>query len=364
MISELPEEDWIRTKVEAETVDGDSGKENAVVIDFEDDPDGGSEWEAVAHPFLPLADRSWKLIATRTARSGTTSFDPRSPSVDEPRRLFCPVRSADRRDAGGRLRRRLPHAAHGGGADRDQCLRLARPARAVVSLGHDGQGAGPRSRSRGVGAGLETDGDSNGNGVDDGLETYQRVWLEKDQWAYPLQMLQKDADFEQVGELANTFLWGHALRHRRGITTPDLLGSTPLLPTVYTFGEIMNSKRRTIRSPVLRSDLVDSGCRTPRASARIDSSRIRATSAFQPGSAVESFRPFTQVVEVATIDEPWTPRRRIYLSLFDAVVCDGPGCNAASSGTVSRASNAWNGSRSRTEGFNNAAGFSGRGPEA
>ena len=44
-------------------------------------------------------------------------------------------------------------------------------------------------------------------------------------------------------------------------------------------------------------------------------------------AAVDSFRPFTQVVEVAAVDAPWTPMLPAGLSVFDALVCDGPGAN-------------------------------------
>lgn len=359
MISELPEEDWIRTKVDAETVDGAAREVNAVVIDFEDDPDGGS-----GSP--PWLTRSYLSPIGLAPATGTAfGFD------------FATIRAKPVHLTTATAL--VPGSVGGAGTpevDYDAgfptlptgAVRTAinasgwpgRPAQSYRWVMMD-KGQAPEESIPGSRSGLETGGDSNGNGVDDGLETYQRVWLEKDQWAYPLQMLQKDADFEQVGELANTFLWGHALRHRRGITTPDSLGSTPLLPTVYTFGEIMNSKRADDPLPVLRSDLVDSGVPNP--------SRIRTNRFFadpgnlgaQPGSAVESFRPFTQVVEVATIDEPWTPRLPAGLSLFDAVVCDGPGCNYRLERDGFQGISAVERLAIEDDRFNNAAGFSGRG---
>ena len=99
--------------------------------------------------------------------------------------------------------------------------------------------------------------------MDDGLETYHRTWLEKDQWAYPLQMLQKDADFEQVGEVFNPFLWGHAITHRPGQTTPQTFGGIRLLPTFMTFGEIMNTTEIDTPLPVVRADLSPVGVPNP-----------------------------------------------------------------------------------------------------
>lgn len=176
-------------------------------------------------------------------------------------------------------------------------------------------------------------GDSNNNGVDDGLENYDRIWLEKDQWAYPLQMLQKNADFDQVGEVANVFMWGHALRFRFGhVGAGTLFNFIPYIPTVATLGEIMNGTRADDLFPVVSADIGEIGIPNP---GRIHTNRYYADPGnltAQPAAAVEPFNPFTPVLEVkqwnvAGENQPWVPMLPAGIGIFDSLVCDGPGVN-------------------------------------
>jgi hypothetical protein len=221
------------------------------------------------------------------------------------------------------------------------------------------KGQAPREVLPGNRSGVPIGQDSNANGVDDGLEQYGRLWLEKDQWAYPLQMLQKNADFDSIGELANTFLWGHALRHRPGFTSPESIGGIPRLPTVATFGEIMNGTKADDLFPVVRADLGSLGVPNP---GRIHTNRWLADQGnltAQPGAAVEPFRPFTQVLEVNGVYQPWTPMLPAGTGIFDAVVCDGPGVNhtyVPASGVADPLALPL---RYKDDSFRNAAGFSG-----
>ncbi|MCH2161229.1 MAG: hypothetical protein MK085_05075, partial [Phycisphaerales bacterium] len=205
----------------------------------------------------------------------------------------------------------------------------------------------------------------NGDYPESGASTYSRFWLEKDQWAYPLQMLQKDADFEQVGEVANTFLWGHAIRYRPGFAGPEIVGGIPVVQTVATFGEIMNGiDPQEDLFPVRRSELASAG-RLPWFNAGwqpapisrpndlpvlqdtypielVHTNRWFADPGFLSGQASalgggtppddgsvrkKPFRPFTQSLEVKSLTQPWAPSLPAGAGLFDALVCDGPGAN-------------------------------------
>ena len=358
---ELPVDDWIRTEVEAVEVGG--GPQNTIkgaIIEWDDDPDGGtggSPWLTRSYlspigltPALGASNFGFDFanvrgkpvhLTTATALVPSSVGAAGTPQVDY--------------DAG------FPTLANG-------ALRTAPdvsgwPGRPASSyrwmMMNKGQGA--EESLPGNRGGLLTGADSNGNGVDDGLETYTRVWLEKDQWAYPLQMLQKDADFEQLGEIANTFLWGHVLHHRPGITSPETLGGVSVLPTRFTFGELMDSTREDDLIPVVKNDFIDAGFpnRT-----RIRTNRYHADPGnlgAPIGAPVEGFRPFTQVVEVSTIDEPWTPRLPAGISLFDGIVCDGPGCNYRLDLDNDGALDAVELLAIEDDRFGNAAGFSGKG---
>ena len=128
----------------------------------------------------------------------------------------------------------------------------------------------------------------------------------------PLQMLQKDDDLEQVGEVLNAFIWGHAL----GTIEGQLLG-VPGVETVATFSEIMASDRKddlfTVRStheldtsyPVFANDRLN---------------RYRADAGNLVGTELDPldpFRPYTQVLEGASASAPWTPRWPSGLAFLD-----------------------------------------------
>ena len=58
----------------------------------------------------------------------------------------------------------------------------------------------------------------------------------EDLWASPLQMLLKDGDFEQIGELNHVFLWGPVLNFPQGG-----LPASELIPVKRTFSELMTN---------------------------------------------------------------------------------------------------------------------------
>ena len=176
--------------------------------------------------------------------------------------------------------------------------------------------------------------DVNQDGLDDGLALYQRTWLEKDKWAYPLQMLVKNDDFEQIGELNNVFLWGPAVKR------PESRNGR--LWTAFTFGEAMASETapfgpsldnkvvETYTPPVRRAPLRNVGPPTLQVDLGVRTNRFNP----DPGNLVggstfarSDFRPPTQVPELTTFTAPWTPLLPSGLALFDGVVCDGPGAN-------------------------------------
>ncbi|MCP4833525.1 MAG: hypothetical protein GY895_02060, partial [Phycisphaera sp.] len=230
--SEIPEDDWITSEVRGEKVGGGDQVIKSKVIDWDDEPDGGSGG-------TPWLTRSYLSPIGLTAAPGS-GFDFDFKIVrGKPVHLSTATGLVASSVSGGGT----PTVDYDAGFPTlpDGSLRSTpdvsgwpgRPAQGyrwmLMDKGQDQDESLPGSRSA-----VLTGTDNNGNGVDDALENYQRVWLEKDQWAYPLQMLQKDADFEQVGEVGNAFLWGHALLHRPGSTTPDSLGGTSLLPTRFT----------------------------------------------------------------------------------------------------------------------------------
>ncbi len=353
--SEIPENDWVQTEVEAVVVGQGTRDVKADRLSWDDDPD--SPWLARSY-LSPLG-----IIPTNTGNAdGSFAFDfgtirakpthlttatALQPGGVEPFTVDY--------DAGFPV---LENGTVRSGVDASGWP--GRPASAYRwVLMDNGQAPDEQKDSRRSVTLIGADG--NNNGVDDGLEGYQRVWLERDQWAYPLQMLQKDADFEQVGEVMNTFLWGHAIKHRPGVTVAPTFGGIRNIPTFMTFGEIMNSAKATDPLPVLRADLSPVGVPNP--------SRIRTNRFFadpgnltaQVGTPVESFRPFTQVVEVSAASEPWTPLLPAGLSVLDGLVCDGAGCNYNFDIDGSLTLDPLEVLAVEDARFGNAAGFSGRG---
>ncbi len=314
---EIPEDDWVRTEVEGIQVGQGIRQVSAEIIDWDEDPD--TPWMARSY-LSPLAlvpsapgnvdgSFTFDFATIRAKPTHLTTATALQPGAGQPFTVDY--------DAG------FPVLADGSVRTQPNVTGWpGRPAGSYRWVLMD-KGQSPDETAPGNRGGVVTGGDGNGNGVDDGLETYQRIWLEKDQWAYPLQMLQKDADFEQVGEVLNTFLWGHAVR-----TVPQTFNGAPiLLPTYMTFGEIMNSTKANDPLPVVRADLPPVGVPNP---TRIHTNRFHADPGnltAQVGAAVNPFRPFTQVVEVSAVSEPWTPLLPAGLSVLDGLVCDGPGCN-------------------------------------
>ena len=83
---------------------------------------------------------------------------------------------------------------------------------------------------------------------------------------------------------------------------------------------VRRSPTRDVYPPTEFSTL---GVRTNRFD--VDAGNLQGTPGSQFGGAL--FRPPSQVLEVNLLNEPWTPMLPAGLSIFDAVVCDGPGAN-------------------------------------
>ena len=324
IFAEIPEDDWVKDEVDAVVLSSGTAKIKGSTIDLDDDPDTGG---AAGAPWLT---RSYLLPLATGVSGGAGGFGFEFESVRGKPFNFTTATALV--GAAG-----TPTIDFDAGFPlfADGSIRLS-----TDSSGWPGQnasnfrwvmmdkGQSPDETLPGTRSGIPSGADSNGNGVDDGLEQYQRVWLEKDQWAYPLQMLQKDADYEQVGEIANAFLWGHAIRHRPGITSPQSFNGLPLLETVFTFGEIMNGVGDEDLLPVAPREYLDD-VGIPNTSGAF-TNRYRPTPGnltAPVGASVDAFRPFTQVVEVSAVNAPWTPKLPAGLSVFDALVCDGPGAN-------------------------------------
>ncbi|RPG14589.1 MAG: hypothetical protein CBB69_011520 [Phycisphaera sp. TMED9] len=324
VFAEIPEDDWVKTEVDAVVLSSGSAQVKGNTIDLDDDPDTGG---AAGAPWLT---RSYLLPLATRASGGAGGFAFDFDSVRGKPVNFTTATAL----VGGAGTPTIDFDA-GFPVFADGSIRLS-----TDSSGWPGQpasnfrwvmmdkGQSPDETLPGTRSGIASGSDGNGNGVDDGLEQYQRVWLEKDQWAYPLQMLQKDADYEQVGEITNAFLWGHAVRHRPGVTSPQSFNGLPLLETIFTFGEIMNGVGDEDLLPVAPREYLDD--------VGIPNTSGAFTNRFRPtpgnltapvGASVDAFRPFTQVVEVSAVGAPWTPKLPAGLSVFDALVCDGPGAN-------------------------------------
>ena len=197
---------------------------------------------------------------------------------------------------------------------------------------------------------------ANGSRGNQGAENYDRIWLERECWAMPLQMLQKDDDIEQVGEVLNAFIWGHAVN---GVQ--DQILSIRGFETVSTFSEIMASNRSDDLFPVRLNDENDTKGYPEVRNARINRYRADPGALTDPvNGAVNAFRPNTQVLEVAAVGAPWTPKLPAGLGFLDGLVCDGPGSNYrldVFNDAVDPADVLYE----KDQRFGNAAGFSGQG---
>jgi hypothetical protein len=178
-------------------------------------------------------------------------------------------------------------------------------------------------------------------------------------------MLQKNGDFDQIGEVTNVFMWGHAIKHRPGFTTPESLNGIPVLPTVATLGEIMNGTKVDDLFPIVSADIGENGVPNP---GRIHTNRYHADAGnltAPPGAAVEPFRPHTQVLELkrwneAEAQQPWVPMLPAGIGLFDSLVCDGPGANHSFMPAMGVEDQVALHMSSQDDSFDNAGGFSGR----
>ena len=164
----------------------------------------------------------------------------------------------------------------------------------------------------------------------------------EDEWdmslAFPLQMLQKDEDFEQVGELLNCWLFGHMLEGTydlidqngdklllpRGFLHPKIPPAIVDLPpqldagTVTTFSEFMYPRSINDWWTKLVSIEDPSGGGIVYLDERVN--RLRFTS----GTGVYPQMIDGRANSTVAINHPW-PRLSIATRVLDSFVCDGPG---------------------------------------
>ncbi len=210
-------------------------------------------------------------------------------------------------------------------------------------------------------------------------------WIDREQWVAPLQMAHKNGDIEQVGEILNAFLWGH-------IAEFDLTGTGGISNTILTFSEIMNnplpdlvddSTQQLDQYPVARRELdrrkfkeildvqdknllrgllTADGWTDPSLvflnRYQPDQGHLDLQEALQ-GTALDSFRPSTPVMSARSVNELWRPALPAGLSIFDSLVCDGPGSNYTFD-LKDDGRQAYDQIAFDEEAFSNAAGFSGR----
>lgn len=132
----------------------------------------------------------------------------------------------------------------------------------------------------------------------------------------PLQMHQKDADFDQIGEILNVFCWGPIIDVGGGINSPA---------TERTFSELMLQERDDEDQPVGRGLFVN---------------RLRLTPFRDPDTdgraPTDGPTPILDSPPVA----PYVPALPAGLGLFDALVCDDRGLarlDADGNGTITQA---------------------------
>ena len=213
----------------------------------------------------------------------------------------------------------------------------------------------------------------------------QPRWIDREQWVAPLQMAHKNGDIEQIGEILNAFLWGH-------IAEFNLTGTGGDSNTILTFSEIMNnplpdlvddSTQELDQYPVARRELdrrkfkeildvqdknllrgllTADGWTDPSLvflnRYQPDQGHLDLQEALQ-GTALDSFRPSTPVMSARSVNELWRPSLPAGLSIFDSLVCDGPGSNYTFD-LKDNGRQAYDQIAFDEEAFSNAAGFSGR----
>ena len=123
---------------------------------------------------------------------------------------------------------------------------------------------------------------------------------------YAFQMLHKDNDFEQVGELLNVFLYGHKLRFTDNSPTGTFTGET-----ITTFSEYLSEAN---------ADLTGYN----NAGARFRSNRLLLTETSTGGGLAGAV---IGIGDPASVDDPRhaIPALPAGLRVFDAFVCDGFG---------------------------------------
>lgn len=126
---------------------------------------------------------------------------------------------------------------------------------------------------------------------------------------HSMQMLLKNADFEQVGEVLNVFCFGHQLRYTGGVFDP--MGEDG--GTILTFSEFMIQPRLVGESDVRQGRLRTSPREFPAAPDIPDTEVGRVIGFYaNDGTTVDSY----------------TPALPAGLRVLDLFVCDGPGFNA------------------------------------
>lgn len=151
----------------------------------------------------------------------------------------------------------------------------------------------------------------------------------------PLQMLQKDADFEQIGEILNVFCWGPAIDVGSSVTAPA---------TERTFSEIMVQEADSEDQPAGRGVFVN---------------RLRITPFRDPDTDGTSPTDGPTAILDTPPTAPYVPTLPAGVGLFDALVCDDRGLirlDLNNDGTISPAE--WDAAEYRRP--RNAAGFEGR----
>lgn len=137
---------------------------------------------------------------------------------------------------------------------------------------------------------------------------------------FAMQMLHKDGDFEQVGEILNVFTYGHLLRFTSGADTLDASGADA--GTIKTFSEYMIDGRLT-------GNIANSVPNPRLARARVNRLRLEPTTVRFWGQETRH----SGVVGVGDPNDPndlrhGFPALPAGVRVFDALVCDAEGFNA------------------------------------
>ena len=154
---------------------------------------------------------------------------------------------------------------------------------------------------------------------------------------FPLQMLQKDADFEQVGELLNVWLFGHMVEGWHNAVEPGSFLRTMSSPldidpgsfentyvdsgTITTFSEFMYPELNDwwagwVGSIENNAVVLDE---------RVNRLRFQPKFENQPSLMLDGRSGITpETGAIVALNHPW-PRLSIAARVLDSFVCDGPG---------------------------------------